>query len=101
MLSMARASEPISTRRLLPFTPLRMVWEASSGVVRNIFSKSRRALSTSPVIFSTPAPMRALRAILVLMPPGCTEVQDTRPPSISSSWRRASVKPRTANLDAL
>ena len=45
--------------------------------------------------------MRALRAMLVRMPPGWMVVADTGAPSISSSMRRQSVKPRTANLAAL
>ena len=44
---------------------------------------------------------RALRAMLVRMPPGCTVVHDTGLRAISSSMRSASVKPRTANLAAL
>ena len=38
---------------------------------------------------------RALRAMLVLMPPGCTTVRPTRP---ASSCRSASEKPRTPYL---
>ena len=45
--------------------------------------------------------MRALRAMLVLIPPGWIDVAETPHRSMSSSMRRASVKPRTANLAAL
>ena len=45
--------------------------------------------------------MRALRAMLVFTPPGCTVVHETFEPSISNSMRSESVKPRTANLAAL
>ena len=43
----------------------------------------------------------ALRAMLVLIPPGCTQVTRTACPASSISWRRLSVNPRTANLAAL
>jgi hypothetical protein len=46
--------------------------------------------------FDTPAPVRAVSAMRVLIPPGCTTVTPT--PSSASSWRTASEKPRTANL---
>ena len=42
-----------------------------------------------------------LRAIPVLMPPGCTVVTFTGCPATIISWRSASVNPRTANLAAL
>ncbi len=45
--------------------------------------------------------MRALRAMLVLMPPGWMVVTETLEPSMSSSMRNESVNPRTANLAAL
>ena len=45
--------------------------------------------------------MRALRAMAVLIPPGCTQVTFTGWPAMSISWRRASVKPRTANFAEL
>jgi hypothetical protein len=45
--------------------------------------------------------MRAERAIEVLTPPGWTVVALTPELVISSSWRRHSVKPRTANFAAL
>ncbi len=50
----------------------------------------------SPDAAGTPAPIRAERAIPVRTPPGCTTV--TPVPSGRSSWRKASAKPRTANL---
>ncbi|SHX80170.1 Uncharacterised protein [Mycobacteroides abscessus subsp. abscessus] len=45
--------------------------------------------------------MVALRATLVLMPPGCTQVTATGFLPMIISWRRDSVKPRTANFAAL
>ena len=45
--------------------------------------------------------MRAFLAMFVLMPPGWIVVTDTGAPSISSSMRSVSVKPRTANFAAL
>ena len=43
---------------------------------------------------------RVARAIPVLTPPGCTQLTATGSPAISSSWRSASVNPRTANFAA-
>ncbi len=42
--------------------------------------------------------MRALLAIWVATPPGCTTVTPTVEPAMASSWRSALEKPRTANL---
>jgi len=78
-----------------------MTRAAFSGLVMNSFSKSWRACSGSEPMSTRLACIRALRAMLVLMPPGCTVVADTPQRAMSSSSRRASVKPRTANLAAL
>ena len=64
-------------------------------------SKFANVFSASPVIAATLGSIRALRAMLVLIPPGWMVVTDTLAPSISSSIRSESVKPRTANLAAL
>ncbi len=45
--------------------------------------------------------IRAVLAMLVLIPPGCTQLAETPESSMSSSWRNDSVKPRTAYLVAL
>src|SRR5947207_11579466 len=50
---------------------------------------------------ATLSSMRAARAMFVFTPPGWMQVAETGEPARSSSSRSASVKPRTANLDAL
>ena len=98
---MTLASGPIRARRQSRWTAVR-IWRAVfSGLVMKRRSKSATALSASPVIADSLASIRALRAMLVLIPPGWMVVTDTLAPSISSSIRSVSVKPRTANLAAL
>src|SRR5579875_617120 len=98
---MTLASGPTSTRRRSVITAARIWRAARSGDVSAIRSNCRRASSRPPATSATLGSMRALRAMLVLIPPGCTVVADTGAPSIRSSIQRVSVKPRTANLAAL
>ncbi|HVM52048.1 MAG TPA: hypothetical protein VM262_02525 [Acidimicrobiales bacterium] len=72
-----------------------------SAEVSAIFSNDRAIRSTSPARAATLSSKRAFFAMFVLMPPGWMVVHDTGARSISSSMRNASVKPRTANFDAL
>jgi hypothetical protein len=74
-----------------------MIFAAFSGVVLvNFLSKK-----SVNVAVSTPSAAVALRMMAVLIPPGCTVVTLTGCLATSISWRRASVKPRTANLAEL
>ena len=77
--------------------PLTIISAARSGVIRASFSSNREAVSSLLSLAET----RALRAIAVLMPPGCTAVTPTGCPAISISSRSASVMPRTAYFVAL
>ncbi len=79
-----------------------MISAALAGVVMKDFSNSRLEASVDlPVAPATLASTRAARAMLVLMPPGCTHVALTHDRVSSRSWRSDSVKPRTAYLLAL
>ncbi len=80
-----------------------MTWAAFSGVVRSNWSLNcSRALSGAwPVTLAMLSFIRAVLAMLVLIPPGCTQLAETPESSMSSSWRNDSVKPRTAYLVAL
>src|SRR3981189_1390045 len=75
-------------------TPLRMRAAAASGMVG--VNRSNRATASSREAGGVFAPSRARLAIGVRIPPGCT--QETNTEVLSSSWRNASVNPRTANL---
>ena len=68
----------------------------SADVLASLRSK-KSAISD----WSKPAAEPELRAIAVLMPPGCTQVTSTGCPAMSISWRSDSVNPRTANFAAL
>ena len=68
-------------------------------VVMKFFSKSAPAAFSSKPSALMLVSWRAARAMLVLMPPGWTLIARTL--VALSSWRSASVKPRTANLAAL
>ena len=95
---MNTASEPMSWRRRFLRMAERMSDAARSGVVAKNFSNSAADFpSTHPCRWV----IRALRAMLVLMPPGWTQVTPMGLSSTSSSWRSASVKPFTANFAAL
>jgi hypothetical protein len=82
-------------------TALRICFAARSGVVMATLSNEVPTSGVPPVKAVTLSCTRALRAMFVLMPPGCTVVQETPLRATSSSTRRASVKPRTPNLAAL
>ena len=85
--------------RALPrSTPRQMISAALSGVVMVIASKSAAICSWLRPRPSGSLRIRALRAMLVVIPPGWTVTAETPVPR--SSWRSASVKPRTANFDA-
>jgi hypothetical protein len=75
-----------------------MIWAALSGVVMVIASKSAAIWSWLRPSPSGSLRTRALRAMLVLIPPGWTVTAETPVPR--SSWRSESVNPRTANFDA-
>src|SRR5882762_2496173 len=75
-------------------TPLRICAAAASGMVG--VNRSNRATASSREAGDVFAPSRARLAIGVRIPPGCT--QETNTDVLSSSWRSASVNPRTANL---
>ena len=77
--------------------PSRMIRAAFSGEVLASFL-SKDFVNSS---LSTPSTAVMLRAMLVLMPPGCTVVTLTGWPAAIISCRSASVKPRTANFAAL
>ena len=98
---MTLASGPMSARRRSRRTAVRICCAAFSGLVIKARSKSASALSRSPAISETLGSKRALRAMFVLIPPGWMVVTDTLAPSISSSIRRVSLNPRTANFAAL
>src|SRR5690554_7008409 len=86
-----RASVPIKIRRLFFFTPFKIALAACSALVVNNFSNSRTDTSCdTPVISSTLASIRAVLAILVLMPPGCTQLALTLEPDISRSEEHTS-----------
>src|SRR5438309_431467 len=92
------ASGPTRMRARPRSTPRTMICAARSAVV--IVAASNCAASCSLV---RPRPsgsdrMRALRAMFVVTPPGCTVT--ARTPVPRNSWRSASVKPRTANFAA-
>ncbi len=91
------ASDPISTRPLPFSTPLRMVLAASIGVVLASLASKNFATSAWSKFSATVA----LRAMAVLMPPGCTTVTFTGAFEISISMRSDSLNPRTANFAAL
>ena len=95
------ASGPISARRRLRSTALRICRAAFSGDVSanrsNSSTKSSGPLPPIVMLGST----RAFRAMEVLMPPGWIVVAETPARSISSSILSASVWPRTANFEAL
>ena len=101
MKSIALASGPISARRRSRWTAMRICAAAFSGLVMKARSKSLTDLSGLPATSRTLACMRALRAMFVLIPPGWIVVTETLAPSISSSMRRESLNPRTANFAAL
>ncbi|MNY43942.1 hypothetical protein D3C86_1789280 [compost metagenome] len=90
-------------RRLSRSTPRSITSAALSGVVRSSWSLNcwRAWLASWPVTLARLSFIRAVLAMLVLMPPGCTQLAETPQSSMSSSWRSDSVKPRTANLVAL
>jgi hypothetical protein len=93
---MTRASTPMRIFAEPRSTPRMIVFAASSGEVPAIFAKLR-AVSSS----STPSGLRAARAMLVSMPPGCTQLTPTLCRAMSISSRSASVNPRTPNFVAL
>ena len=74
-----------------------MISAARSGVIFASFLSNSLAVAS----LSSLAETRALRAMAVLMPPGCTEVTPTLWPPMSISIRSASLMPRTAYLVAL
>src|SRR5262245_30746462 len=85
--------------RALPrSTPLWMIAAALSGDVRVTASNCAAICSGVRPRPSGSVRTRALRAMFVVTPPGCTAT--ARTPVPRSSWRSASVKPRTANLAA-
>ena len=99
MRSMSLASVPTSTRRRSASTAARILRAALSG---DVLARRSNWAPRSPPSRPGRAPrMRALRAMLVLIPPGWTVVHDTPQGLISSSMRSASVKPRTANFAEL
>ena len=92
-----RESKPIKIRGFFAFIPRTIISAAWAGVVRSRFLSSfalLRSISSSDK--STFSPIRAFFTMLVLTPPGC--IAETAMFVPSSSWRRDSVKPRTANL---
>ena len=88
---------PTSTRAFPVSAPSRMIFAALSGVIRASFLSKRSSIAAA----SSPAFLRPLREMPVLMPPGCTQVTVTGWPATSISSRIASVKPRTAYFVAL
>ena len=99
--SIALASGPISARRRSRRTAVRICSAAFSGLVMKARSNSFGGLLGISCDVADARVQRALRAMFVLIPPGWTVVTETLVSSISSSMRRVSVKPRTANLAAL
>nr|CRL74454.1 hypothetical protein CPGR_01289 [Mycolicibacter nonchromogenicus] len=95
--SSTRASFPMSTRARPLLTLSRITRAASSAVVEAI----RRSKLSAMAAASSPSATVALRAIAVLMPPGCTVVTLTGCLATAISWFNASVNPRTANFAAL
>ena len=75
-----------------------MISAALSGVVRSSASNSAAICSWLRPRPSGSFLTRALRAMLVLIPPGWTVT--ARTPVPRSSWRSESVNPRTANFEA-
>ena len=68
-------------------------------VLEHLVKALGRATSGSTLVLAAmPGSMRAAMAMLVRMPPGCTQVALTPHWSMSSSWRRASVKPMHGKL---
>ena len=88
---------PTSTRAWSFSMPRTMISAALSGVILASFSSKNFAVAA----WSSLAETRELRAIAVLMPPGCTTVTPTLWPAMSISSRSASDRPRTAYFEAL
>ena len=57
--------------------------------------------SSATAALSVPAAAVPLRTMLVLIPPGCTQLTFTGRLAMIISWRSDSVNPRTANFAAL
>ena len=74
-----------------------MISAAFAGVIRASLSSKSESMAAPSWL----GVLRPLRAIPVLIPPGCTHVTPTGCPLMSISWRSASVKPRTAYFVAL
>src|SRR5580704_15930943 len=92
--AMSFASEPTSTRGFRRSIPLTIISPAlAGGIVNSLFARACAAAICSGVAL---AGERALLAIDVATPPGCTTVTPTLLPF--SSRRSASENPRTANL---
>jgi hypothetical protein len=90
----SRADQPMSCRPRRRRTARRISSAATRGsMVSSLRHASSPAARSSSL---TPAPVRAFSAMRVRIPPGWTTVTPTA--SSASSWRSASVNPRTANL---
>ena len=70
------------------------------GALGDILASSLSKVAVT-LAWLSPRVTRPLRTMPVLIPPGCTQVTPTGWPASSMSWRTASVKPRTANFEAL